>query len=242
MGSRERRRLPEVPELKSHYFWLCATLLTTPANWTRLSLTSDSFSPLLIIFSTVFPSPPSRFPTCPSQSPVPWHCGSRRSCPGGPPSDMPRPPPKLPPRRARLLRLLLPRQPRAFLEFLRPPAPPSRTLPRASVVLSRTLVGTPEKLSPLSSVSEGPSFEYSGFILPVSLSSNGPDGQRGNVTIAILLPVPLLVWADIDLNSILRAWLTIYAVLAMIPSTVYYSRVGLELGKLVFRGQNMTPP
>ncbi|ODM16263.1 hypothetical protein SI65_08262 [Aspergillus cristatus] len=29
---------------------------------------------------------------------------------------------------------------------------------------------------------------------------------------------------------------------SMIPPTVYYSRVGLELGKLVFRGQNMTPP
>ena len=29
---------------------------------------------------------------------------------------------------------------------------------------------------------------------------------------------------------------------AMIPPTLYYSKVGLELGKLVFRGQNMTPP
>ncbi|KAJ5204972.1 uncharacterized protein N7498_005851 [Penicillium cinerascens] len=29
---------------------------------------------------------------------------------------------------------------------------------------------------------------------------------------------------------------------SMIPPTLYYSRVGLELGKLVFRGQNMTPP
>ncbi|KAF5861968.1 ATP synthase subunit G atp20 [Aspergillus alliaceus] len=29
---------------------------------------------------------------------------------------------------------------------------------------------------------------------------------------------------------------------AMIPPTVYYSKVGLELAKLVFRGQNMTPP
>ena len=31
-------------------------------------------------------------------------------------------------------------------------------------------------------------------------------------------------------------------VIAMIPPTLYYSRVGLELGKLVFRGQNMSPP
>lgn len=30
--------------------------------------------------------------------------------------------------------------------------------------------------------------------------------------------------------------------LAMIPPTLYYSKVGLELGKLVFRGQNMSPP
>ena len=38
-------------------------------------------------------------------------------------------------------------------------------------------------------------------------------------------------------------WLTIcFSGLAMIPPTVYYSRVGLELGKLVFRGQNMSPP
>ncbi|OJJ63784.1 hypothetical protein ASPSYDRAFT_139450 [Aspergillus sydowii CBS 593.65] len=29
---------------------------------------------------------------------------------------------------------------------------------------------------------------------------------------------------------------------SLIPPTIYYSRVGLELGKLVFRGQNMTPP
>ncbi|KKK15938.1 hypothetical protein AOCH_000655 [Aspergillus ochraceoroseus] len=29
---------------------------------------------------------------------------------------------------------------------------------------------------------------------------------------------------------------------ALIPPTLYYSKVGLELGKLVFRGQNMTPP
>lgn len=28
----------------------------------------------------------------------------------------------------------------------------------------------------------------------------------------------------------------------MIPPTLYYSRVGLELGKLVFRGQSMAPP
>ncbi|PYH92547.1 hypothetical protein BO71DRAFT_400455 [Aspergillus ellipticus CBS 707.79] len=29
---------------------------------------------------------------------------------------------------------------------------------------------------------------------------------------------------------------------SMIPPTVYYSRVGLELARLVFRGQSMTPP
>ncbi|GFN14450.1 F1F0 ATP synthase subunit g [Aspergillus tubingensis] len=29
---------------------------------------------------------------------------------------------------------------------------------------------------------------------------------------------------------------------SMIPPTVYYSKVGIELAKLVFRGQNMTPP
>ena len=28
----------------------------------------------------------------------------------------------------------------------------------------------------------------------------------------------------------------------MIPPTVYYSRVGLELGRLVFQGQKMSPP
>lgn len=32
------------------------------------------------------------------------------------------------------------------------------------------------------------------------------------------------------------------SLIAMIPPTLYYSRVGLELGKLVFRGQKMTPP
>ncbi|KAJ5114368.1 hypothetical protein NUU61_000127 [Penicillium alfredii] len=29
---------------------------------------------------------------------------------------------------------------------------------------------------------------------------------------------------------------------ALIPPTLYYSKVGIELGKLVFRGQNMSPP
>ncbi|RHZ49741.1 F1F0 ATP synthase subunit g [Aspergillus thermomutatus] len=29
---------------------------------------------------------------------------------------------------------------------------------------------------------------------------------------------------------------------SLIPPTIYYSKVGLELAKLVFRGQNMTPP
>ncbi|KAJ5901595.1 hypothetical protein N7495_002123 [Penicillium taxi] len=29
---------------------------------------------------------------------------------------------------------------------------------------------------------------------------------------------------------------------SLIPPTIYYTRVGLELSKLVFRGQNMTPP
>jgi len=29
---------------------------------------------------------------------------------------------------------------------------------------------------------------------------------------------------------------------AMVPPTVYYSKVGLELAKLVFNGQKMSPP
>lgn len=29
---------------------------------------------------------------------------------------------------------------------------------------------------------------------------------------------------------------------ALIPPTVYYSRVGLELARIVFKGQNMAPP
>ncbi|KAL3481943.1 mitochondrial ATP synthase g subunit-domain-containing protein [Aspergillus californicus] len=29
---------------------------------------------------------------------------------------------------------------------------------------------------------------------------------------------------------------------SMIPPTIYYSKVGIELGRLVFRGQSMTPP
>ena len=30
--------------------------------------------------------------------------------------------------------------------------------------------------------------------------------------------------------------------IALIPPTVYYSRVGFELGKLVYRGQKWNPP
>ncbi len=29
---------------------------------------------------------------------------------------------------------------------------------------------------------------------------------------------------------------------ALIPPTVYYARVGLELSKIVFQGQKMSPP
>jgi len=32
------------------------------------------------------------------------------------------------------------------------------------------------------------------------------------------------------------------ATTGQIPPTIYYARVGLELGKLVFKGQSMTPP
>lgn len=32
------------------------------------------------------------------------------------------------------------------------------------------------------------------------------------------------------------------ALTAQIPRVIYYSRVGLELGKIVFRNQQMTPP
>jgi F-type H+-transporting ATPase subunit g len=32
------------------------------------------------------------------------------------------------------------------------------------------------------------------------------------------------------------------AIAGQIPPTIYYARVGLELGKLVFKGQSMTPP
>lgn len=32
------------------------------------------------------------------------------------------------------------------------------------------------------------------------------------------------------------------ATLALIPPTIYYTRVGIELSKLVFRGQKMAPP
>jgi F-type H+-transporting ATPase subunit g len=30
--------------------------------------------------------------------------------------------------------------------------------------------------------------------------------------------------------------------IALVPPTIYYSRVGLELGKLVFEAQKMSPP
>jgi len=36
--------------------------------------------------------------------------------------------------------------------------------------------------------------------------------------------------------------LLIYAQTAMIPPTIYYSKVGLELSKLIVKGQQMSPP
>ncbi|KAJ6160390.1 ATP synthase subunit G atp20 [Penicillium chermesinum] len=65
------------------------------------------------------------------------------------------------------------------------------------------------------------------------------------------LPLPgpcslagLVSYLDLNVRttSRLTALLTYYASIAMIPPAIYYSRVGLELGKLVFRGQKMTPP
>lgn len=31
-------------------------------------------------------------------------------------------------------------------------------------------------------------------------------------------------------------------IIGQIPPTIYYARVGMELSKLVFRGQKMSPP
>ena len=35
---------------------------------------------------------------------------------------------------------------------------------------------------------------------------------------------------------------TLVFLTALIPPTVYYSRVGMELSKLMFQGQKMAPP
>jgi len=37
-------------------------------------------------------------------------------------------------------------------------------------------------------------------------------------------------------------WLTDSKQTGQVPFVVYYTKVGLEVGKIVFRGQNMTPP
>ncbi|KJK62953.1 Mitochondrial ATP synthase g subunit [Aspergillus parasiticus SU-1] len=53
------------------------------------------------------------------------------------------------------------------------------------------------------------------------------------VSIAIVTTTPALGGAPAISTS---------ADMSMIPPTLYYGKVGLELAKLVFRGQNMTPP
>jgi hypothetical protein len=45
---------------------------------------------------------------------------------------------------------------------------------------------------------------------------------------------------DVDFNAWKVAALTCAA--AVIPPTIYYSRVGLELTKIMFKGQKMAPP
>jgi hypothetical protein len=39
-----------------------------------------------------------------------------------------------------------------------------------------------------------------------------------------------------------RAWLTILASIGLIPPTLYYFRVALEVGKIVFEARSMSPP
>lgn len=50
----------------------------------------------------------------------------------------------------------------------------------------------------------------------------------------------LNVCAKHDPHQISQQQLTL--TLALIPPTIYYTRVGLELGRIVFKGQQMTPP
>ncbi|KAE8142565.1 mitochondrial ATP synthase g subunit-domain-containing protein [Aspergillus pseudotamarii] len=50
------------------------------------------------------------------------------------------------------------------------------------------------------------------------------------------------VIAFVDLGAVVINAIVATTPASMIPPTLYYGKVGLELAKLVFRGQNMTPP
>ena len=82
----------------------------------------------------------------------------------------------------------------------------------------------------------------------------GPAGRLVSFTECKPASVPLALYIEslstCDLYCYGRcskyAWTIVYANgnldLAMIPPTIYYSRVGFELVKLVFQGQRMSPP
>lgn len=84
----------------------------------------------------------------------------------------------------------------------------------------------------------------------LELGSENRDNQWEctGLSIAVIQPIPALTDLLVDIPKLpmpfhFNARLTDFTLaLAMIPPTLYYSKVGLELGKLVFRGQNMSPP
>lgn len=55
------------------------------------------------------------------------------------------------------------------------------------------------------------------------------------------LPNVPMQHTQLDLTSWLQ-WLTVSSLAGQTPLVTYYSKVALEMAKLVVRGQNMSPP
>lgn len=71
----------------------------------------------------------------------------------------------------------------------------------------------------------------------------GRGGGAGNVLDQVVVVVVVMV--DLFLISWFQ-WLTVaflcHSRIGQTPLVVYYSKVGLEMAKLVVKGQNMSPP
>jgi hypothetical protein len=103
----------------------------------------------------------------------------------------------------------------------------------ASVVTSKASEG-------LSRVTSSAGSVVSGAASSAANALNSVGGRTGRA-IAFVRDCKSYYFLQRRLQCVER-WQALTSFAAVIPPTIYYSRVGLELAKIVFKGQKMAPP